>query len=80
VGNVLRIISQEQEGSVPCHDVAWKQSLDHEDYVDASLEIDGEMIPYVFKDASPLSSICKMDKKSILLDELETALNPQVMN
>jgi hypothetical protein len=80
VGNVLRIISQEQEGSVPCHDVTWKQSLDHKDYGDALLEIDGEMIPCVFKDASPLSSICKTDKKSILLDELETALNPQVMN
>jgi hypothetical protein len=80
VGNVLRIRSQEQEGSVPCHDVAWKRSLDHEDYVDASLEIDGEIIPCVFKDASPLSSIRKTDKKSILLDEIETALNPQVTN
>jgi hypothetical protein len=67
VGNVLRIINQEQEGSVPCHDVAWKRSLDQKDYaVDASsLESDGEMIPYVFKDASPLSSICMTDKKSI---------------
>jgi hypothetical protein len=63
-----------------CHDVTWKRSLDQEDYVDASLESDGELIPYVFKDASPLSSICKTDKKSILLDELENALNPQVMN
>jgi hypothetical protein len=80
VGNVLRIRSQEQEGSVPCHDVAWKRSLDHEDYVDASLEIDGEMIPCVFKDARPLSSIRKTDKKSILVDEIETALNAQVKN
>jgi hypothetical protein len=80
VGNVLRIISQEQEGSVPCHDVTWKRCLDHKDYGDALLEIDGEMIPCVFKDVSPLSSIHKTDKKSILLDELETALNPQVTN
>jgi hypothetical protein len=56
------------------------KSLDQEGYVDASLESDGEMIPHVFKDASPLSSICKTDKHSILLDELETALNPQVTN
>jgi hypothetical protein len=80
VGIVLRIISQEQEGSVPCHDVAWKRSLDQEDYVDVSLESDGEMIPCVFKDASPLSSIRKTDKKSILLDEIETPLNAQVTN
>jgi hypothetical protein len=31
VGNVLRIRSQEQEGSVPCHDVTWKRSLDQEE-------------------------------------------------
>jgi hypothetical protein len=81
VGNVLRIINQEQEGSVPCHNVVRKRSLDQEDYaVDASLKSDGEMIPYVFKDASPLSSISTMDKSSILLDQLDTALNPQVTN
>jgi hypothetical protein len=31
VGNVLRIINQEEKGSVPCHDVAWKRSLDQEE-------------------------------------------------
>ncbi len=37
------------------------------------------MIPYVFKDSSPPSSIMhKENTKSILLDELEGALNPQV--
>lgn len=79
VGNVLRIINQEQAGAASVDDVAWKRSLDHEDYVDASLEGGDEMIPYVFKDSPPVRmNKSTMNKKSILLDELEGALSPQV--
>ena len=81
VESVLRIINQEQEeeGALPCEDVAWKRSLDQEDYVDASLQGGGEMIPCVFKDGSPPSSLRHAtNTKSILLEELQGALNPQV--
>jgi hypothetical protein len=48
--------------------------------VDASLEGEGEMIPYVFKDSPLATNKATMNKKSILLDELEGALSPQVTN
>jgi len=47
--------------------------------VDASLDGDGEMIPYVFKDSPPPTiQNATQNKKSILLEEIEGALNPEV--
>jgi len=79
VGNVLRIIPS--DGVEPIDDVAWRRSHDtgEEDYVDVSLDGDGEMIPYVFKDSPPPTiQNATQNKKSILLEEIEGALNPEV--
>lgn len=83
VGNVLRIISHEGTEQAASDDIAWKRSLEQhsgdDDYVDAALDADGEMIPYVFKDSSPpTTSKSPFTTKSILLDELESTLNPEV--
>lgn len=84
VGNVLEIINttdnidgsdggkKGDEEVAAAEDVAWKRSIHHEeeDYVDASLDAEGDMIPYVFKDGLPVNI------KSILLDEVQVALDP----
>ena len=80
IDSVLRIVEPEP-GAESVDDIAWRRSHDtaEEDYVDASLDGNGEMIPYVFKDSPPptMKSASQL-RRSILLEELEKALNPDV--